>query len=193
MRDMTNLRNDITYRDAHAGDADVIAQLHTDSWRRTYRGMMTDEFLDRRADSNRRAVWRLRLDAPAANQFVRVAEQGGSIVGFICAFADEDHIWGSYIDNLHVAPAVHRRGIGRMLMCDAAAWLCDVEPARGVYLWVMEGNAPARAFYARLGASNAGTAQKADPGGGTAPNCRYVWPSPRALLSACDIQKAEKT
>ena len=34
------------FRRAEARDADRIAQLHAESWRRTYRGMMRDEFLD---------------------------------------------------------------------------------------------------------------------------------------------------
>ena len=46
----------------------------------------------------------------------------------------------------------------------------------------MEANAAARAFYERLGATNAGTIELEDPGGGYAPNCRYVWARPDLLL-----------
>jgi hypothetical protein len=45
----------------------------------------------------------------------------------------------------------------------------------------MEANAGARVFYERLGASSAGTSDLQDPGGGHAPNCRYVWTGPEAL------------
>jgi len=38
-------------------------------------------------------------------------------------FAKEDEDWGSLIDNLHVAPGLGRRGIGRALMGAAAGWL----------------------------------------------------------------------
>ena len=47
----------------------------------------------------------------------------------------------------------------------------------------MAANAPARAFYQRLGAANAGTVDLEDPGGGRAPNCRYVWAEPRLLMT----------
>lgn len=77
-------------------------------------------------------------------------------------------------------------------MRDAAEWLCRVAPERGVYLWVMEANARARAFYDRLGGSNASVVEKVDPGGGRAPNCRYVWSSPRELLESCESRGGER-
>jgi ribosomal protein S18 acetylase RimI-like enzyme len=171
----------VILRNARAGDAEAIARLHTDSWRRTYRGMMSDEFLDGGALANRRKVWHERLNSGTANQFVCVAEQDGEVGGFICAFADADPSWGSYIDNLHVAHRLHGRGVGRALMASAGDWLCRVQPDRGVFLWVMEANLAAREFYQRLGARNAGTVSLEDPGGGRAPNCRYVWASPQML------------
>jgi hypothetical protein len=41
------------YRQAQPVDAPSIAQLHADSWRRTYRGLFSDDFLDNRADDDR--------------------------------------------------------------------------------------------------------------------------------------------
>ena len=179
---MTASRDPIDLRSAHAEDAERIACLHTESWRRTYRGMMTDEFLDGGALENRRRVWHERLGMPAANQYVSVAQEGREMIGFICAFAGQDPVWGSYIDNLHVVYSRHRRGVGRALIRGAAEWLRGLQPDRGVYLWVMEANAAARAFYECLGATNAGTIELEDAGGGHAPNCRYVWARPDLLL-----------
>jgi ribosomal protein S18 acetylase RimI-like enzyme len=174
----------VTFRPAHPDDAERIALLHTESWRRTYRGMMTDEFLDGGALANRRQVWDERLHASNPSQFVCVAECGPELVGFICAFAGEDAEWGSYIDNLHVIRSMQGRGVGRELMREAAEWLARVAPDQGVYLWVMEANTRAREFYGHLGAANAGTVDLRDPGGGHAPNCRYVWPDLRRLISS---------
>jgi ribosomal protein S18 acetylase RimI-like enzyme len=171
-------------RSARVDDADAIASLHALSWQRTYRRMMTDEFLDRRALVNRRQVWHERLRADDGDQFVSVVEHSGWIVGFICAYAHEDPVWGSYIDNLHVSYDWHGQGLGRALMRSVARWLSETAPRVGVYLWVMEANVGARAFYDHLGATNAGTEVIEDPGGGRAPNCRYVWPEPRVLLKS---------
>jgi ribosomal protein S18 acetylase RimI-like enzyme len=169
-------------RPAHAGDAEAIAALHTDSWQRTYRGMMPDAFLDGPALGDRRRVWQDRLGAHDPARLVVVADAGQRIVGFICVFARQDAGWGAYIDNLHVVHDWKGRGVGRALMRRAGEWVCQTQPGASVYLWVMEANVPARAFYDRLGARHVGTVLMSDPGGGSAPNCRYVWADPRALL-----------
>jgi GNAT superfamily N-acetyltransferase len=174
-------------RPATAADAEAIARLHAESWRRTYRGMMPDAFLDHGALANRRQVWRERLRSPADGRFLRIAEDdlangNGAITGFICAFADHDPLWGAYIDNLHVAYSAHRRGVGSILMRSVGEWLLESGRPGSVYLWVMEANAGARRFYERLGALDAGTEMMSDPGGGSAPNCRYVWPRADMLL-----------
>jgi ribosomal protein S18 acetylase RimI-like enzyme len=171
----------VDFRIAEHSDAHSIAELHAESWRRTYRGMMSDEFLDRSAASNRLAVWRERLSEDKLDRRVCLALDGAHLSGFVCAFANEDSVWGSYIDNLHVAAEYHRLGVGTELMLRAAEWLGRMYPQLGVYLWVMEANNRARRFYERLGAKNCGTSDKRDPGGGSAPNCRYVWTTPAAL------------
>lgn len=180
---MARSRSEWTLRAPHTNDCEAIAALHTSSWRRTYRGMMSDAFLDGPALDNRRRIWRERLTVANPRQFVCVADLNANVVGFICAFVDHDAVWGSYIDNLHVAPDMHRAGIGRALMRRASEWLCAVAPRAGVYLWVMEANTPARSFYHRFGARDAGTVSLEDPGGGRAPNCRYVWSDPGTLLA----------
>ena len=174
---------DYTLREANAGDAEAIAALHTDSWRRTYRGMMSDAFLDGGALDDRQRVWRERLGTPDAERLVVVADAGGRLAGFVCVFARGDaEGWGAYIDNLHVAHDWQGRGLGHALMRRAGEWVCDTQPGVGVYLYVMEANAHARAFYDRLGAQNVETLMHTDPAGGSAPNCRYVWPDPRVLV-----------
>jgi ribosomal protein S18 acetylase RimI-like enzyme len=173
------------YRAAQPSDTEQLALLHADSWRRTYRGLFSDEFLDNEADSNRRDVWRLRLTSNRADQFVCVADDGGEISGFVCAYGHEDDSWGSLIDNLHVALECQRDGVGTQLMEQTFAWLHAHFPMDAVYLWVMERNSQAREFYEKLGASNSGVVYKPNPvGGGSALNCRYVWPEAVSLAKA---------
>jgi ribosomal protein S18 acetylase RimI-like enzyme len=171
----------VEYRIAKPADAELIAQVHAESWRRTLRGMFLDEFLDGDLVANRRAVWREWLGRPRGDQFVCVAVAEVRIAGFICAYGAEDPEWGSLIDNLHVAREHQRGGIGSALMRHAAVWLVSSYGDCGVYLWVMEANQAARRFYQGLGSANAGTVEKENPGGGTARSCRYVWSRPDLL------------
>ena len=171
----------IEYRPANRSDASAIASLHARSWRENYRGAFHDAFLDGDLPGERLRVWRDRLEHPAGNQFVQLAVDGTNLVGFVCAYGAHDPEWGSFIDNLHVSDASKRNGVGSSLMRQAGAWLVSSYPDLGVYLLVLEVNAPARRFYERLGAENAGTSTVETHGGALVRSCRYTWPRAELL------------
>jgi ribosomal protein S18 acetylase RimI-like enzyme len=175
----------IEYRLARLGDAEAIASLHARSWRENYRGAFSDAFLDGDLPAERLGEWRKRLEEPAANQFVRMALDGSDVVGFVCAYGAHDPTWGSFVDNLHVAAACKRSGVGSSLMRQAGDWLAARDSALGVYLWVLEANTRARAFYENIGARNSGVSIMETHGGATVRSCRYTWPSAE-LLSTRD-------
>lgn len=168
-------------RHATVQDAEEIALLHADSWRRNYRGMMRDEFLDGDMVQDRLSVWSERLLSGTPNQLVVVAEDGGAIDGFVCVFGDDDARWGSLIDNLHVRRDIQGRGIGRQLMHEAAGWVAINYPDRGLYLWVMQANDNAQRFYERLGGTNQGAEVHENAERGAAHVFRYAWSDARTL------------
>ena len=162
-------------RDATGDDAPAIAALHAESWRTTYRGALRDDYLDGDIVRERTTVWRGRLDQPAANQRVVVAEGPGRLVGFACAYGNDDEHWGTQLDNLHVRRDAHGHGTGSRLVAEVAAWCRTAYPAGGLYLWVLEQNHPARRFYERLGATDQEGDVWLPPDGGTVKTRRYVW------------------
>ena len=174
----------IEYRSARLSDAAAIAALHARSWRESYRGAFLDAFLDGDLPAERLGVWRERLASQPANRLVQLALGGAELVGFVCAYGAHDPEWGSLVDNLHVSSAAKRSGIGAALMRQAGAWLAQAYPAAGVYLWVLEMNAPARRFYERLGARDAGVSTMETHGGAVVRSCRYTWPRAEHLASA---------
>ena len=171
------------YRRATPCDAEAIASLHARSWRENYRGAFHDAFLDGDLPGERLRVWSERLEHPAGNQLVQLAVDGRQLVGFVCAYGAHDPRWGSLVDNLHVSHDSKRNGVGSSLMRQAGAWLAPRYPGLGVYLFVLEANAPARRFYERLGAQNAGVSTMETHGGAVVQSCRYTWPRAE-LLSA---------
>ena len=174
----------IEYRLAKPSDAEAIASLHARSWRESYRGAFHDAFLDGDLPAERLRVWRERLDRPPVDQLVRLAVDGTSLAGFVCAYAAHDPQWGSFVDNLHVALASKRNGVGSSLMRQAGAWLAHRNPHLGIYLWVLEANTPARRFYAHLGAEDAGVSIMETHGGAVVRSCRYHWRRPELLAGA---------
>lgn len=170
------------YRPATNQDIAAIATLHAESWRRNYRGVYSDEFLDGDVFDDRRAVWSERLTNSEPRQDTVVAEDGGAVVGFVHTILDHDPAWGALLDNLHVAYEVARRGVGTELMARSASAVVARGRRKGLYLWVLETNTPAQAFYDARGAKCVGREVSEPPGGGSVVGLRYAWTDPSLLL-----------
>lgn len=173
------------YRNATASDIDAIAAVHADSWRRTYRGAYSDAFLDGDVFEERLGEWTRRLTHPRLAYSTIVAEDDdGRVVGFACTILDHDPTWGALLDNLHVTHDFQRTGIGRRLMAESVTAVLEHTPSSGLYLWVLEQNTGAQAFYDALGGQCVGREPVAPPGGdpsrlrGDPVALRYAWPEP---------------
>lgn len=142
---------DLRFRAVGPGDAHAIAGLHADSWRRHYRGAYSDAFLDNDASGYLRPLWTERLAIPNPQARTILAELDGEVVGLAHTILDQDVNWGAFIDNLHVAHGLKRQGIGTRLLALTAQAVLDWSPSSGLYLWVLEQNSDARAFYAARG------------------------------------------
>lgn len=179
-------------RAATAADSNKIATLHTTSWRHSYRDTLSEEYLAGDIESDRLQLWESRLARPTERQHVLLAEDCGQLLGFSCVYVGEHQEWGSYLNNLHVAPATQGRGIGRLLL-HATTRVCKESHPDGLYLWVLQSNMKAQAFYVRYGAVNTGTDVWQAPGGTTAPLFRFSWKSVVQLQTATANPSIERT
>jgi GNAT superfamily N-acetyltransferase len=167
----------ITYRPATPADAESIADLHALSWRQSYRGILSDAYLDGDVERDRREVWLSRLAYPAPNQYLLVAEAEGQLRGFVCAFGDDNPRWGTLVDNLHVRQDLKGQGVGTALLERVGEWVKAGRQHAGFYLWVFEENHAARRFYENRGGETVERAVKDNPGGGRAVSLRVAWPT----------------
>ena len=169
-------------RPATSLDVPSIAALHAASWRYAYRGAMSDEYLAGDVVADRLSVWTERMGTPNEHQYVVVAEANDQIVGFACAYANDHPQWGSLLDNIHINQSFQRAGVGTRIMRSVAAWCVAVAPQVPLYLWVLETNVDAQAFYRNFGAAEVGHDVWVPPGGGAVRRCRIAWDSPDALI-----------
>ncbi len=186
---------ELRFRMAGPGDAPAVAALHAGSWQRHYRGAFADAFLDHEAPGFLLERWTGRLAAPGPRDRTIIAEldqgQAGQaeVVGLAHTVLDDDPDWGALLDNLHVRYGEKRHGVGTRLLSLTAQAVLAGRPGSGLYLWVLEQNAGARAFYDARGGACGESRPVMPPGGDPArlngaPAClRYAWPDPGKLLS----------
>jgi ribosomal protein S18 acetylase RimI-like enzyme len=185
--------DDLRFRAADADDAGAIAGLHADSWRRHYRGAFSDAFLDGDVAGYLLARWTEQLSAPDPRARTIVAELGAEVVGLAHTRLGEDAAWGALLDNLHVSYGLKRLGVGTRLLALTAQAVLDSAPASGLYLWVLEQNAAAQAFYTARGGTCVETGVAPPPGGDPTrlhgrPRCfRFAWPDPSKLTGLSQI------
>ncbi|OBF56656.1 acetyltransferase [Mycobacterium sp. 852002-50816_SCH5313054-b] len=138
-------------RAAVPADAHEAARVQLRSWRSAYRGLIAQDFLDGLSPeffADRYTFGRVGLRMPST----LVAVDGAAILGLattgLCRdgdFPNFGELMAMYVDPAHV-----RRGVGRSLLAAARQRLRVVGVA-GALLWVLDGNTPARRFYARDG------------------------------------------
>lgn len=159
------------------GDAAIartIAAIHADSWRSAYRGIYGDSFLDNDVHRERHGFWRRRIpELRTLDAQLFLATVDGVPAGFSCVEFGAQCTHGAYIDNLHVLPDFQGHGMGRALVDCAAAW-ARARGVRSIYLFVFEGNAMARGFYAATGWRESGRDMHTMVTGATAPVLRLV-------------------
>ena len=177
------------FRTAVPADAEAVAALHTDSWQRHYRVAFTDAYLDGEVPQQQRRRWTKRLAAPDPRARTILAELDGNVVGFAHTVLGDDPTWGALLDNLHVQYGLKRHGIGTRLLALTAQTVLAETPESGLYLWVLEQNTGARAFYTARGGECVERDPVEPPHGdptklkGNPFGLRFAWRDPSVLVT----------
>lgn len=170
------------FREATTTDLSNIASLHATSWQENYHPVLSQDYLKNKVHDERVSVCEQRLLNPSEKQFVLVAEHQGKFCGFVCVYGEQHPLFGTIIDNLHVATGFKGLGVGTQLLKRAAQWASISYPDQDLYLEVLECNSKAIGFYQSLGASSVETKYWHTPCGNKAKEFVYSWGAPSNLL-----------
>lgn len=162
-----------TFRAAEAADAGLISHIYATSWRKAYRGLIAQDYLDRLPDE----YW-----VPSVSAWLSSGRFSGALiyegkqpVG-CCIYGrgrDEDHSgWGEIV-SLYLLPEHTRKGLGAQLLEHCLALLRQEGYTR-FYLWAIEGNGSADAFYTKHGFRVTGDHVDYQIGGQGVRDRRYV-------------------
>jgi GNAT superfamily N-acetyltransferase len=136
-------------RKAVLSDAQNIAIVHVDSWRTTYKGIVSDEFLTNLSYEERKRLWENVI--PNGNVFIAENEEG-QIVGFSSGGKERTGKYKKYDGELYaiyILKEYQGKGLGKKLIQPI---INDLKKSNinSMLVWVIEDNS-ARYFYESLG------------------------------------------
>lgn len=141
-------------REGAVSDIDGIAYVHAESWKTTYRGLLSDEFLDQITVDGRRRLWIRNFTSPNQDEIMYVAEdEAGQIIGFANGGArKEPDGYGAELYALYLLKEHQGKGVGKRLIRSIALNLLE-RNYNSFMTWVVAGN-PAIHFYHKMGAQS---------------------------------------
>lgn len=162
-----------SFREALAQDASLISHIYATSWRKAYRGLIAQSYLDRLPDD----YW-----VPSIRSWLESGRLSGLLIydekrPVGCAIygrgRDEDHgDWGEIV-SFYLLPDATRRGLGTALAQEVLRCLRE-EGFTRFYLWAIDGNTGADAFYRKQGFRVTSDHISYSIGGQTVRDLRYV-------------------
>jgi GNAT superfamily N-acetyltransferase len=164
---------EFTLRKAGPDDAEIVPRLHLDAWRESYGHLLPEEFFASREAVMADRIEQHREALAGTYQPVLAFDGGGELVGMAAAVSpsnDEDAPCKTELQLIYTLKRVHGTGVGQALL-DAAIG------TEAAYLWVLEDNPRAQAFYRRNGFVPDGKREILPPEWQELPEIRMVRPA----------------
>ena len=139
----------VTVRQALPADLPEIAALHVANQKTTYRGLLSDGYLDGLDPARQAETW----DAFSRREghALFVARDRTGLLGFAACEADPELPGCLYLASLHVSPEARGQGVGTDLIRRTGRY-AEEKGYRTMSVCVVKGNEGARRLYTRLGA-----------------------------------------
>ena len=136
----------VSVREARANDLAAVVEVFLACWRGSYADLLPAEVRDLYTVNSATAMWRR---APLDRMLVSDVDDRG-VLGVTRFGPDPDEPAAGHVFSLYVHPGAQGLGLGRELLTAAAGRL-RADGFAEATLWVFEGNASARHFYAGQG------------------------------------------
>ena len=141
-------------------DAEELGRVHVEIWRQAYDDLMPVEYLEGLDPVDFATSWRERLAKPLPSETRLVARDQPGIVGFSSAGPPRIDDPPADLELYAINLLARAQGTGL-----ADALLDRTLGDRAAYLWVIEGNERAQAFYRRRGFADDGGRTVDEPSG----------------------------
>jgi ribosomal protein S18 acetylase RimI-like enzyme len=170
------LSDEIQIRSARLGDEAEIANVHLNSWREAYRGLLPQTFLDSLPLTfKRRMNWWHKITNEPQDYVLRVAEAKSGIVGFACFGLSRDSSMEKFaeVQAIYLLEKYKGKGIGFILLSSGFGEMIE-RGFTSAYCWVLADN-PTIKFYERCGAVFSGQTKNDEIGGKKVTELAYTW------------------
>jgi ribosomal protein S18 acetylase RimI-like enzyme len=176
----------LTIRKAELKDVEQMANVHVDSWRTTYKGIVSEEYLNTLKYENRERLWESALSQDI--HYIWVAEVDGKVIGFVSGGKERTGKYGydGELYAIYLLKEYQGNGIGYNLV---KSFFNEMHEAgfSSVLLWVLADN-PSVRFYESLNPEKVATEQ-IEIGGQYFEEIGYGW---RSLLPLVNSEKSKK-
>lgn len=141
---------ELNYREANVDDAAAVANVHVNSWKDSFIGIVPDSFMEKLTVESRTKAFRERFSDPTYKMYVAELPTG-EVVGFVDA-GDPRQDVGQYDAELYAIYILRNfqgKGIGGHLFRCVTEFLKSTGK-RSMYLMALEAS-PYRPFYEKMG------------------------------------------
>lgn len=139
-------------REGNKDDAKGVAKVHVDSWRSTYNGIISDQFLNNLSYEKSEKRFRDKVFSPNSSEYVFVAENNQKdIVGFVIGGRNrtEHSNYDGEIYAIYILEEYQKQGIGTKLINAMKEQFIKIGINTYV-IWVLIDN-PSKHFYEKIG------------------------------------------
>ena len=137
-------------REATISDAFSISKVHIDTWRSTYKGIVTDEYLNELSYYKQEKRWiNIMNDDSKAINYIFVAEdEENRIIGFAsCGTEREgDKFFKGELYAIYIIKEYQNKGVGKLLFNSVVKKIKELK-FNSMIIWALEDNHPACGFY----------------------------------------------